>query len=429
MPLNPQIPLSVQGLEMPNFLGMYNQALAARARRLDNRLRTRQEKYREQLGSKIGLGLEPEQAAMELQGQYPHMSQQTITDSRTMKRKQQEAEIQQQLAQRQQAAHTIATVGPLAEKWGKLPYMEKEKEWPVMSRELQRMGVNVPIGEWTPEIDRMIDMAGQQWQAGQLARGSQVPSAVREFEYYEGLPTDEKKRIFMSLKRGMPTPLKGEGEFYDRDVVTGEFEGTGLKPAGTYKKGLEFAKLGYDKQRLDNATAKIKLETAKMEQAIKDGLADKADVLRTYEDKTRDAVSTIENMLRHPGLSDAVGFKGASSFFGLKEEPVAGTDAAGFVAQFKKIGGQAFLQAFASIKGGGHITEIEGQKATEAITSMNRAQKEEEFIKSANEFKNILLKGLQRARKKYSTQTGPVKAPSTKVKPRSKQRTNVNKDF
>ena len=49
---------------------------------------------------------------------------------------------------------------------------------------------------------------------------------------------------------------------------------------------------------------------------------------------------------------------------------VPGTERAGARSYLDQIGGQAFLQAFESLKGGGQITEIEGTKATTALTRL-----------------------------------------------------------
>src|ERR1051326_4778025 len=54
----------------------------------------------------------------------------------------------------------------------------------------------------------------------------------------------------------------------------------------------------------------------------------KKDMQNDMVDKALETLNTVE---AHPGLSGAVGAKGPSSVFGLKEEPIAGTAAAGFV--------------------------------------------------------------------------------------------------
>ena len=57
------------------------------------------------------------------------------------------------------------------------------------------------------------------------------------------------------------------------------------------------------------------------------------------------------------------------------------------IAQLK---GNAFLQAYKTLKGGGQITEVEGQKATEAQMRINEAQTPEEFKAALQEARDLI---------------------------------------
>ena len=94
----------------------------------------------------------------------------------------------------------------------------------------------------------------------------------------------------------------------------------------------------------------------------------------------------------HPGFEVSIG---ASAQPGMQY--VAGTDKAGFYALKDQVLGGAFMQAYQTLKGGGQITEVEGTKATAAITRMNTAQSEPEFVKAAREFQDVIRAGAQRA--------------------------------
>ncbi len=104
-------------------------------------------------------------------------------------------------------------------------------------------------------------------------------------------------------------------------------------------------------------------------------------------------LGVIDQAISHPGRGYATG---ASSMLPI----LPGTNAADFNAVLDQIKGQAFLQAFESLKGGGQITEVEGQKATQAIARLDRAQSEGEFVKSLQELRGIVSGGLERARRK-----------------------------
>jgi hypothetical protein len=59
----------------------------------------------------------------------------------------------------------------------------------------------------------------------------------------------------------------------------------------------------------------------------------------------------------------------------------------------------AFMQAFASLKGGGQITEKEGDAATAALAMLNRVQDPKEFTKGLTEFANIIRRGREKAKR------------------------------
>lgn len=117
--------------------------------------------------------------------------------------------------------------------------------------------------------------------------------------------------------------------------------------------------------------------------------------------------STINSLLEHPGFSGSVGAKNAAYLWGMKTkktpdgrsepEPFAGTPEADFKAMLDQVQGGAFLQAFESLKGGGQITQIEGEKATQAIVRAQQSQSEEGFKKSMNDFLSVLDKAEKRA--------------------------------
>jgi hypothetical protein len=127
---------------------------------------------------------------------------------------------------------------------------------------------------------------------------------------------------------------------------------------------------------------------------------DRADAtidLPKIESSSAKVVGLVNELLTHKGKSAALG---ASSYL----PSIRGTERAGFDNRLKQIQGDAFLKAFESLKGGGAITEMEGQKATQALNRMNETVNEEEFdtaakdfISEVNRFKDIAA---QRAGKK-----------------------------
>lgn len=103
----------------------------------------------------------------------------------------------------------------------------------------------------------------------------------------------------------------------------------------------------------------------------------------------------------HPGFENVVGMAAIPG-----KRFIPGTDAANFDALLEQARGGAFMQAYQTLKGGGQITEIEGTKATNAITRMNRAQSEEEFVKAAREFQDAYHAGVSKLKKQAGASAG-----------------------
>ena len=104
----------------------------------------------------------------------------------------------------------------------------------------------------------------------------------------------------------------------------------------------------------------------------------------------------------HPGFTTVVG---ATMLPGARF--VHGTSAADFQTRFDQIKGSAFLQAYETLKGGGQITNIEGEKGTAALNRMSIAQSEREFIQAAREFQEVVQKGLERAQRRAQELQSP----------------------
>jgi hypothetical protein len=122
-------------------------------------------------------------------------------------------------------------------------------------------------------------------------------------------------------------------------------------------------------------------------------------------------VKLVDDLLKAPGYKQAVG---GSRMLGVQNIP--GTSAKDFDIRLDQLKGKQFLQAFESLKGGGQITEVEGRKATEAISRMNASASEEEFEKAAREFQNIIRTGVQRAKAKAGQSAQPSGIPPGAVR-------------
>lgn len=119
----------------------------------------------------------------------------------------------------------------------------------------------------------------------------------------------------------------------------------------------------------------------------------------------QDSIALIDAVLSDPNLGAVTGMLQGR----MPPLTQAGTD---LVTRIEQLQGQAFLQAFESLKGGGAITEREGLAAQNAIARLNRAQSREAFQSALQELRAIMERGLNRA---SSGQTSGQSAGGTEI--------------
>jgi len=118
-------------------------------------------------------------------------------------------------------------------------------------------------------------------------------------------------------------------------------------------------------------------------------------------------INLIDDMVGKPEIKDKNGKviqqatkprAGFNEYVGFTLLPgqrfIEGSDAASFELRQKQIEGKAFLEAFETLRGGGSITEKEGEKGAAAIMRMNKASSKEEYITAARELQDVLRSGI-----------------------------------
>jgi hypothetical protein len=137
-------------------------------------------------------------------------------------------------------------------------------------------------------------------------------------------------------------------------------------------------------------------------------------VYETYDPVSKKFIKSTKEP--HGGFEQYVGF-GVPYL-----SNIPGTDTASFRVLYDSLKGQAFLEAFQRLKGAGQITEIEGQKATDALLKLNNAQSEKDFVKYAREFQENLQKGMDLAKNKAGVSKeyrSPVGQPALRWNPQT----------
>jgi hypothetical protein len=122
--------------------------------------------------------------------------------------------------------------------------------------------------------------------------------------------------------------------------------------------------------------------------------------------------ASIDQLLKHEGLNSIVGsLDQYRPTWALGEK---GNDA---LARYKQLQGQAFLQAYNLLKGGGAITDIEGKKAEAAMARLDRAQSEDVFKEALKDFRDAIESGVNKLKAKAGAGApAPAAAPATNLK-------------
>jgi hypothetical protein len=103
-------------------------------------------------------------------------------------------------------------------------------------------------------------------------------------------------------------------------------------------------------------------------------------------------LNQIDAVLNHRAFEAGTGLSGRVL------NAVPGTPTYDFGQRVEQIQGQTFLQAFESLRGGGAITEIEGQRGMQAIARLNTGQSSSDFRQSLRELREIIAAAQERAR-------------------------------
>jgi hypothetical protein len=135
-----------------------------------------------------------------------------------------------------------------------------------------------------------------------------------------------------------------------------------------------------------NEQRALQLDKLRFEKSERDQTKETA--LSTVED----SLGVLDKAIKHPGRETATGISSITNPANI----IPGTDARNFRVILDQIKGKAFLQAFQSLKGGGQITEVEGNKATAAIARLDTAQSDEEFKIALEELQAVMQKGYER---------------------------------
>lgn len=266
---------------------------------------------------------------------------------------------------------------------------------------------------------------------GTLARANKQTGAVETLGNFQA-----SKKGYISLGRGTalntetgqivsaPAGTAGTGQFglapiYGTDengnTVLGQVgkDGTfhqvdtgGFKPVGNVTN----TNLGTTIQTRDkagNIVSSTPIDNAGKEAAITQGknLATNQQALPAVEAASNQLIATIDSLASDPKLDDMLGPINSRL-------PTLTGAGARVQAKMDQITGQTFLQAYNTLRGGGAITDIEGQKATQSLSRLATAQNPKDYRDALDEFRGIVVNAAQRARAQAG-QAAPVSGNKT----------------
>lgn len=268
--------------------------------------------------------------------------------------------------------------------------------------QIQQLGGDVEaIKRWAAgnalEADKLLPKFQQFDQGGAVVTGTVDPLTgkfVQGTAFQKSMAPGEAQRIGLEARR---VAVLEENQRRDADPAFQQ------RMAGARAVGEAMAK--GDVQAIQ-ALPKV-IGDAELAVGLLDQMVGKRDS-KTGKLLTKDPVTgeALKNNKPHPGFAPAVGMGG----FGTLGIPglaqlTPGTDAANFKTLYDQVMGASFSEAFETLKGGGAITEKEGVKATAARNRMSLAQSEDEFIRAALEYRDIVAKGVERAQAKAARAT------------------------
>lgn len=103
------------------------------------------------------------------------------------------------------------------------------------------------------------------------------------------------------------------------------------------------------------------------------------------------ASKTIKDLSSSEGLDRNLG---VMSYF----PNIAGSKASDAANLMEQLQGKTFLEAYETLKGAGQITNIEGEKASQAIAALQTSQSPESYRKNLQELQSVIDAGVMRAK-------------------------------
>lgn len=239
----------------------------------------------------------------------------------------------------------------------------------------------------SPERQEMLATMRPQIEEAIKAGKLQIDPTILD----DGLSDEEIDGFITSYKAIKPAP-KPMSAKEAAEIAVKERE-AGVKESGLDIERDELA----EEKRQFNATQKfIKTDAQKIEhevnmqtaKSVAKKQAEKITAAPAAIRKGESAINLIDDIFSHKGKGSVVGSLATPSKY------IPGTDAHDFTKLIDRLEGQAFMQAYMELKGGGSITEVETKQAVKSLIQAATSQSPEAFDKALLEFRNEISEGV-----------------------------------
>lgn len=245
-----------------------------------------------------------------------------------------------------------------------------------------------------------------------LVLGQQMDAAKKASDPMRQLQMEELRGKIDKLHGKGPTgPTEyGLNPIYGTDEQGNQVLGT-LGKDGTFKKidtggvklqsGVDKIDLGTHFQLRDKRTGQVigvepkNIKGAESQKALGKAQGGMQASLPSDIQNAEQTIKQIDDLVKNPGLSAVVG-----PLDQFRPSWTMGSEGRDALARYNQLKGKAFLSAYATLRGGGQITEVEGTKAENAMARMDRAQSEDDFKAALTDFRDAVKTGMDKLREK-----------------------------
>lgn len=268
-----------------------------------------------------------------------------------------------------------------------------------------------------PKVDRNASIALMQKKcdegdqdacqlAGMMVAGGNIGQLMGI--YYQGITSGKAVQQTKDLGRGLTKTT------YKNSDVKYFQHGVELQDATAIQAAIQA------ENEFDITQAKEKAGAKRSGVLLSDQINETAVAIKGVSNRIASTTPLLQKLYSHPGLKDAVGNlaaskRGANSF----GEGHAGRE---FITLFDQLSGIIFLAAFQGLKGGGAITEAEGDKAARAASNISRAL-------SVTQFQDALQRYMDSLTNQHNRLVSSLADIRSQLSPTAADQTNLEVEF